>query len=181
MGIDKLGQFLKTRAPNAFLTYTLDQLRNYRLAIDADGYFKRHLSKITSEYIKDMVDPSEPIDREIIVRAMLDRLFSLYKKMAYYGITLIFVWDGKVFPAKISCIQERNKIKEDNELKIVQELEKFNAIDPLLRQTSDIKNLKAALLTRCSRMSREERQFFIEIIKKVGMPCLTADYDGEKL
>src|SRR5437868_3400438 len=107
MGIDKLNPFLYANAPDAFKITALDDLRDYRLAIDANGYFKTNISIVYRTYVNAMTDPSEEIDREAIINRLIEQAFMLYKKMSRYGITLVMVWDGAPLAAKTDCLKKR--------------------------------------------------------------------------
>lgn len=181
MGINGLGPFLLEHAPNAFKFCCLEELRNNRLAIDANLYFKKMVSAIYGSYVKSMSDPSEEIKRSVIIKEMVKSLFHFYIKMSYYGITLVMVWDGTTLPEKRNCVDSRNREREENKIKWEVQLNIYKQIDPLLRTSKDVKDLKDAMLRLSCNLSREEKDFFMNLIKESGMPCIRAENDGEKL
>lgn len=181
MGIYKLNEFLINKSKNCFKTIALDELRDYRLAVDANGYFKTNVTVIYKSYVQSMIDPSEEIDRNLIVGKLIEQAYNLYRKMSRYGITLVMCWDGVPYPEKQQCNQKRTDQHNKNQEEIAIQMEKYLAIDKLLRTPADVKALKDALYKNSSSLNRDEKTTIMNAIKELGMPCIQAEHDAEKL
>lgn len=181
MGIYNLQKFLEEMALNCFKVIALDELRNYRFGVDANGYFKTNVSVIYRSYVSSMTDPSEPIDREFIVNRLIEQVVNLYRKMCRYGITLVMCWDGIPLQDKQKTNNDRRETERKNQQNYEEALQKYKRIDRLMRSPADVKALKDALYKLSATLKRDERMIIKKAIEDLGMPSIQAEHDGEKL
>jgi flap endonuclease-1 len=107
MGIKNLNSLIEAHSPNGVKTCPLSNFQGMRMAIDANVYLYKY-----------MYGKSTPIDG----------IFFMVNKFKKFGITPIFVFDGKPPSEKDVTILQRRQLKSKIESKI-QEIQKAIEVD----------------------------------------------------
>lgn len=180
MGITNLNPFLKKKSPEAFKNYPYSFFKGKRVAVDSDNVLRKLMSR-SHKTIVNMTDVcAKDPDRKEIVNKWLDNIRQEINKFLKYGITLIFVFDGKYIDEKSDTQKKR---KEDKQ-KLINEAKDFKAkimaLDPLERTPQMVTELRKKM-HHLGTITPEEKELVIDILKKAGFPVLRATEEGEKL
>jgi len=184
MGIRNLNKFLKTFAPACKTTIPLTRLRGTRVAIDANNMLCSTMytaNKHTYDHQELKLNPYAHIDRGEADKEWYRQLLSTVQTYASYGITPIFVFDGKFCPGKA---EERDKRRKEraNVLRRTDELTEEIAAKPLLERTDEeITRLGNAKASSEVKVSLEQIETSKSLLRAVGVPVLTAMGDAEDL
>lgn len=179
MGITDLNSILN-EVPHT-MKVSLTDFRGKRIAIDASMWMYANISICQKEYITKMPDPLQPIDREAIINTCKGILVKFISRFCKYGITLVFVWDGKPFPEKeIYRKLKRSKDKERQLDKISELRVKLESSHPLARLPSEIKAYKDALC-RHVQITAQEIKMMRLFIENAGIPSIISPNEAEKL
>jgi len=180
MGIKSINQFLQKKVPNAFFKSTLDCFSGYRIAIDSNNYFYTVICAANKSTINQMVDPLEEIDRELVMLKGKQIFIEFLLKITSYKITPVFVWDGQSLGSKKKCKDKRREEKKKILDKIAILREKLENTHVLLRNKDDIDSYRN-LISQYNIVRNEEFQYFKNLISTLGIPCIQAANEGEKL
>ena len=184
MGIENLNKFLKVNAPNCQTTLALSRFRGTRVAIDANNLLCSKMytaNKGTCDLQQLKIDPFASIDRSEADKEWYRQL--LYTVLTYtsYGITPIFVFDGKHLPAKAKTQNKRKQDRKENQRR-AEELAQTIAKKSLLERTDEeIEKLGNAKSSSAVFITSEQMCTFKSILNMVGVPVITAKGDGEDL
>ena len=111
MGIKSLTQLIKKNSPNSIQHVGLYTMRNKRIAIDTSIFLYKSLINIRykGDYLRNK-------DNKIV--SHIQGLYYKTNQYLSFGITPIYIFDGKPPIEKSECIQERNKKAEENKQKM---------------------------------------------------------------
>lgn len=178
MGIDGASGLIAKKSPNSVITIRRDAFRNKRIAFDADGVLRSRYSMQRSLYIQTMSDGTEDIREDILWGQTLGSILYFIKGWLYNGITPIFVWDGKKHPMKSKCLESRRKTNISNKERI-EELKNKISNSGIMVNKEDITELKKLLVRVYPPL--EVRETLKRVFEILGIPSITAEYEGEKL
>ena len=180
MGISELNGLLRDRCPNVFVRRRLSDFTGRRIAIDANGWYYKIMA-IANKKVVDTTDVAmtDP-DRDAIVKSSLEAAFESICTFLSYGITPVFVFDGKHPANKSKTQQDRRQKKEDLLTKIREMREEFARMDILARDGRRVEDLRK-LLRQCNHVASSEFEGFRHLLKAVGIPCLQATGEAEQL
>ena len=113
MGIKSLTQLIKKNSPNSIQHVGLYTMRNKRIAIDTSIFLYKSLINIRykGDYLRNK-------DNKIV--SHIQGLYYKTNQYLSFGITPIYIFDGKPPIEKSECIQERNKKAKENKEKMDQ-------------------------------------------------------------
>lgn len=158
----------------------LVSLHGNRVVIDTEAFLRARVSIATANVIAKMPDPLEEVPRLEVLSQVTVLIMQYLIKMSTYGITLVFIRDGEKVPEKKECREKRYKDNQTKMERIAEGRAQLEQIHPLARTGKDI-NAYKALLKQHSTMSKEENDYFVQMIKTLGWPVITAKFEGEKL
>src|SRR5579883_859929 len=111
MGIKTLNPFLKKLCPNAFRDIPYSYFKGKRVAVDADNVLRKLMSRAYKEIVNQTdVCVNEP-NREKIFNKCLYHLKEEIIKFIRFGISLVFVFDGKYIDEKSDTQTKRRETK----------------------------------------------------------------------
>lgn len=180
MGIKSINALLKEKAAQAFAVVPVSVFRGYRVGIDGCNYVYQVMSSGNRDVILSMVDPLEEVDRNQVVQLAKQSMIQFTDTMSTFGITLVWLWDGKPLADKASCRDERKAAKDATMARIVAGRQLLESIHPLARSAEDTKEYKK-LLCQLNPVSGEEMKHFRQMVELLGYPSLQALNEGEKL
>lgn len=157
MGIKSLTQLIKKNSPNSIQHVGLYTMRDKRIAIDTSIFLYKSLINIRykGDYLRNK-------DNKIV--SHIQGLYYKTNQYLSFGITPIYIFDGKPPIEKSECIQERNKKAKENK-------EKMN-------QTNDIvekQNLEKGTI----RITKEYIDDLKHLFNLMGVSYIHADGEAE--
>jgi len=179
MGIKDLNKLVKENAPNAIVSVPLSFFWGRRIAIDATNLLFRYFSTAWSAQVyKTRVD-IEDVDRDQAFIIMLSNVSSFLTKLLKYGITPVFVFEGKAPVEKSATrqkrINQRNKIK--NRISTLRvEISKLDILD---RTTDIINSLRKQVKQHVCPTGGEIKKFE-SILQAIGIPTMRAEGEAEE-
>ncbi len=180
MGISELNGLLRDRCPNVFVRRRLSDFTGQRIAIDANGWYYKIMA-IANKKTVDSTDVAmmEP-NRDTTIKSSLEAAFDSICTFLAYGITPVFVFDGKQPITKAKTQQDRRQKKEDLMAKIQAMRDEFAKMDILARDGRRVEELRK-LLRQCNYVASSDFEYFRHLLKAVGIPCLQATGEAEQL
>ena len=180
MGISNLNPFLKEKCPEAFKDIPYSYFRGKRVAVDSDNILMKLMSRSHKEIVNQTDVCSKEPDRKEIIDRWLFHLREEINKFLKFGITLIFVFDGKYIDEKSQTQMKRRKDKQ----KMVDDAKKMKdkilEIDELERTSQMVTDLRKKM-HHLGTIKSEEKELVRKILKAIGFPVLLATEEGEKL
>ena len=101
MGIANLVPFLKKNVPNCFVETPAYNLSRKRIAIDAYNWIFTYLGMCVKNVNSKLSDPFAVIKPEEVFNCLVKEFLRFNTKLLTYKITPVWIWDGKVLPAKL--------------------------------------------------------------------------------
>ena len=180
MGIKGLNPFLKKKCVNAFTNLPYSYFTGKRVAWDCDNIFRKLMARAHKEIINKTDLCTMEANRDDIVELWFKYCKQDILKWLQFGITIIFVFDGKYIEEKSETQNKRRAEKQ----KRISEAERLKcevfSKDELERTIEDLKNLRKTQ-QYLSTIKLEEKERLIGILKASGFPVLKATEEGEKL
>jgi flap endonuclease-1 len=179
MGIKGLGQFLKKRKINPTLI-SLRDLEGRKIAVDAFLFMWAHINVAHNHNVKATDVGMDSVNRqETLIRWYNSALQSILLWLGY-GITPIFVFDGKHPLEKVNTQNSRKEKTRQTQEDLDKYTEEVFAMDILERDASVVAKLRKLLMAG-TYPTTEERKTFKTFLESLGLPCLQASGEGEKL
>lgn len=179
MGINRINPLLKNHAPDAFFTIPITMLSGKRIAIDGNNWMYTNMAIARKKVIrKTDISVSEPNPLEIRREWFLSAITFILGWLSY-NITPVFIFDGTHPPEKDETKAKRRdqRIALKAEIDILYEQIRT---DTLSCSANIVDQLRKKLLNY-NVVSPEDFELFKIVIKGIGIPCLQAVGDGEKL
>lgn len=180
MGINGLNPLIKRHSNDAFFTMDIRKLYGKRIAIDAYGWMYANMSIVRKKVVSKMDVTLDAPDVGEIRKEWLIAGTNFALTWINNNVEPWFVFDGKNTPP------EKIDTKLARKEKSVKKKEK---VDSLYEQiSSDILDNSPSLTTELRKalsdhftVSFEDIEIFKSVLRHMGVPCLEADGDGEKL
>lgn len=180
MGIKDLNPFLEERCPACIDAIAYSDLREKRIAIDADNVLMKLMTRAYKQVVNHTDVCVRDPDHNAVIRIWLGHLKNEILKFLNYGITPIFVFDGKYIDEKSATQLKR---REDRK-KTLDAAEKLKAemrlLDPLEITPQMVKKLREKMQNLGTVLS-EDKELVKRLLKSLGIPVLIATGEGEKL
>ena len=179
MGIKSLNPFLKKQVPEAFFNIPLASFSGKRVAVDACNWAFSAMCTARKRVIKrtDLsLHKPDPIE---IRREFMLNLLNFVIGWLSYGITPVFVIDGEHPIEKEETKAKRRETKVSAKQKIEDLYKQLENID--LDFPGDVVDKLRKELCNYNSMPTEDFDLFKTVVKGIGIPCLQALGDGEKL
>lgn len=179
MGIDNLNGLLREKCPHVFVNRPLTEFVGKAVAIDANNWYFRLMS-VHHRRTVDSTDitTGEP-NRETTVQACNASAFDSICTFLSYGITPIFVFDGKHPASKLKTQQDRRSKREEAQQRLDELRKELANVDILARDGKRVDEMRK-LLYQCNYVSASEFEYFRGLLRSVGIPCLQAEEEAEK-
>lgn len=160
MGIPKLNRFLLEKCNNSISKKHLSELRGQKIAIDTSIYLYKFIGQ----------------------EKLIENFYLMIQIFKHYGITPIFIFDGKPPPEKNEIINMRKAIKNEAE-------NKYNEIKSKLENDTDITDLDKGeiqlelikLKKQFIRPKKSDVQNIKSIIIYSGLQYCEADGEADEL
>lgn len=180
MGIKGLNPFLEEFSPECMVDVPYSYFKGKRIAIDGDNILVKLMSRSHKQVVNHTDVCVKDPDRKVIVRTWLSHIKEDMLKKLNYGITPVWVFDGKYIPEKAATQQERREKKRT----AVEEAEKLKAemrlLDPLEITPQMVKQLREKM-QNLGTILPEEKELAKQLLQSLGIPVLRATGEGEKL
>lgn len=180
MGIKTVNALLFEKARFAFQNILLLTLYGRKIAVDGNNWIWTNLAIAYKESVMRMVDPLAVMDRSEVIQRTKELILSFIIKMAEYGITIVWCWDGKPLPDKEACRTKRRADRAKIAERVNVARTQLENVHILARTPSMITDYKK-LLCQTSCVTPDEIGYFRDMIRLFGFPCLQAEYEGEKI
>ncbi len=181
MGIKNFNPFLEKHCPQAFINLSYNSFKGKKIAVDSDNVFFKIKCRAYSAIVNSTDVCIHDPDSTEIFRLFLQYLHEEIEKYCKYGITLVFVFDGKYIDEK-SETQNKRKIAKEKTVNTANKCKEEIRNADLLERTSDmLKDLRKKMQNLGSGLSKSEKHFVISLLKSLGFPVLQATEEGEKL
>lgn len=178
MGIKKINEFLRGKSAECAFILPLKTFSGFRIAIDACLWIYKNYAVERRMYVMAMKNPLDDIDYKIILHHLMGKFMNFNRTLIVHGITPVWVWDGKPYPDKLECRDER---RDEKAAKMVR-VEEFRK-DLQDTQFRDVKKEKEfrALLATSESVSSDDIKYIRSLCEGVGFASLVAPHDGEIL
>ena len=179
MGINRINPLLKRHAPDAFFTMPITMLSGKRIAIDGDNWMYTYMYTARKKVIKKTdIMTEEPNQIEIRREWFLEAITFILRWLAY-NITPVFVFDGKHPPEK----DETKAKRRDKRVALRAEIDALyeQIRKDVLERPANITDQLRKKLINYNYISSEDYELFKMIIKGIGIPCIQAVGDCERL
>lgn len=180
MGIKRFNEFFGEVTPSAYGKIRMQDLRGRRIAIDACNIMWRWYSASASQVIDATDIVRQDPNQEDIVKNWISLSFHSLKTWLRNGITPIMVFDGKHPEEKKKEQQKRAEDRQKSKDRSEAIRTKLRNSDLVNRNDPEIQEMKQ-LLKRTMCPSGEERTLYRQTLEMMGIPCLSAIGDGERL
>ncbi|SNW62377.1 Flap endonuclease 1 [Orpheovirus IHUMI-LCC2] len=180
MGIDCLTKIFKKSFPQVCgLTIDIRLFKGLRIAVDTNNLMYRHYKVQSSQVIKRTNVVHDQVDYDQILRAFLQSMIGLINNFLHYGITPVFVFDGKPHRLKIEKeLQKRKERKEKLETthqELIKELENVQWATP-----DQVKKLQSVLNQKIG-ITHKEITIVKDILYALGIPYIQSKGEAEDL
>jgi flap endonuclease-1 len=179
MGINGINTLIKRHSPDAFFTIPITMLSGKRIAIDANNWMYTNMAVARKKVIKHTdIAISEPNASEIRREWFLSAITFILGWLSH-NITPIFVFDGRHPPEK----DETKAKRRDQRVALRAEIDALyeQLRKDLLERPANILDQLRKKLMNYNYISSEDFELFKMVIKGIGIPCLQAVGDGERL
>lgn len=181
MGIKDLLPFIIDNFPTAVGQFKIQELKGCRIAIDAASWMYANRSTVQNKIIRGSLE-LEP-DKSLIVREWIRACLNFCCMWLHHGINPIFCFEGAdCLKEKIKTREKRGKKRRDLQSKIDEAKKAIIAsnTDPLKRDETSVAQYKKYLMQLIT-ITAGEIDMLKTCLRSVGIVCLTAKADGEKL
>jgi len=180
MGIANLVPFLKKNVPNCFVETPAYNLSRKRIAIDAYNWIFTYLGMCVKNVNSKLSDPFAVIKPEEVFNCLVKEFLRFNTKLLTYKITPVWIWDGKVLPAKLDTKEKRREERKkriDKRDNIKKQLDEMSVLERPTELLETYKKLQADTFYFPSSNISDLK----EICQRIGIPSITAEGEGEYL
>lgn len=180
MGINGLKTLVTKYAPDSSVKIPLTEFSGRRIAIDSEQWIKANISTVRKKIIYKTDIPNEEPNQREITKELINNMINLVIKLLRYGITPIFVFDGKHPEEKQHTKEKRHAAKLKTKEKI-DSLYTFLSNNPAAPNRDDVIAELRKNLCNYTYIPREDYFFFREVVKSIGVPYLLSNVEAEAL
>lgn len=179
MGIKNFNELIRKICPDFFQVTSLTFFCGTKIAIDTNMLMYKYVAASRKEYLEKIDLATTKFDRQNVTRIWTNKILDFITKLLSYGITPIFVFDGLPLEEK-QKVREERRSKKEKEKKEIQDLEqKIDNVD-ILEKSYYTQELSKKLKNH-NDLKKEDYDLIKSIISCIGLPCIDAKNDGEKL
>ena len=180
MGVTGLGVYLKQHYPHVYVKRTLREFRGKRIAVDANNWLYRIMVVAHKKNVDSTDVAVEDPNRNVTLKLWMIAVFEAICTWLSYGITPVFIFDGKAPDRKTETRQERRDIKNDLIEQVNQLRDEMHKFDILDRSPEKVERLRS-LLRQCNYVSSTEYELLMNVLIGVGIPVVQAAGESEQL
>lgn len=175
--LQKSGHFIQEYG---FRTVPLSYFKGCKIAFDASICINAKIITAHNDLLATCPSGLQLYDRSLLQQRFIKDIICFIGTFMKEGITPIFVFDGQIHPYKKQEVEERiedKKIKSDY---IEQMRNNLTNIHPLDRTQEMEEELKKSM-KNFVKITREDRLLLKSVLQSLGICCIDASYDAEKL
>lgn len=179
MGINGINALIKRHAPEAFFSMPITKLSGKRIAIDGNNWMYTNMAIARKKVIRHTdVEVTEPNPIEIRREWFLSAIAFILGWLSN-NITPVFVFDGRHPPEK----DETKSKRRDQRVALRAEIDTLYAQmrGNTLECPANIVDQLRKKLSNYNFIGSEDFELFKMVIRGIGIPCLQAVGDGERL
>jgi flap endonuclease-1 len=176
MGIKDINKVLKEIAPAAFMDIPMSKFRGKAIGIDASLWLFKTKSSAMKDVLRSTKDPLKALDSVALIESIIKQFYGFTYKFCQFGITPVWIFDGKTHPAKIAT-DKRKKVRSVKRITVEEERVRLEALDPLERVAEIDKFIRGVL--GCVSFTKAEETALKEEIASLGLPMFEAPNDAE--
>ncbi len=184
MGIKKLNSVLKTFASSCMQDLSPSYFRGKMVAIDLNAWMKSRMATVLSTAVGSIGTQSTQLDtNKVEVMWITAFLEFICNKWLYQGIIPVIVYDGTPPPEKRDTLLQRR----EREAKGAEKMQKLKSeVEGLEEASCSVDNsllleTYKKSIVNCNSIPLSTKEKFIKIVRNLGLPCIQALDDGEKL
>lgn len=179
MGIKSLNPFLRKQSPDAFFHLPIEDFSKKRIAVDANNWMYTNMALARKKIIRKTDITIQRPDSLEIRKEWFLLLINFITGWMCYGVTLVFVFDGKHPPEKYETQAKRKQSRVSVKQEIDDLYKQLENID--LEFPGNVAEQLRKKLCNYNVISPEDFDLFKSVVKGIGMPYLQAEGDGERL
>ena len=179
MGVNGLKKLLREKSVRAFFSLSINKFRQTRIAIDANNLMYANMATAQKDIIRNTDILMEAPSSVAIRRRWIDGILNFTFRWLRYDITPVFVFDGPPNPLKMETCKNRREQRTKNKQEI-DELQTKVQDDLLSVSNEEIDKLRTKMNNNVN-ITSEDMSDIIAILKSIGIPCIMAPDDAEKL
>lgn len=161
-------------------TIPLSNFKGQKIAFDASICLNAKIITAHNELLASCQDISKLYDRKLLQERFIKDLLAFFGTFMKEGITPVLVFDGQIHPYKLEEIEKRKSLKVEKEQHIDTIRNNYNSMHPLDR-TQDVEEEMRKTLKNYVKITKEDRLLMKTTFQELGIECIDAAYDGEKL
>lgn len=179
MGIKNINELIQKICPDFFQVANLSYFSGAKIAIDTNMLMYKYVAVSRKEYLEKINLAVTKFDRQNVTKIWANKLLEFISRILAYGIMPIFVFDGVPLQEK-QKVRDDRRLKKEKELKEIRDLEeKLDGAD-ILEKSYFAQELSKKLKNH-NDIKSEDYDLIKSIISIIGLPCVDAKNDGEKL
>ena len=179
MGVKNINALIKKHSPDAFFNIPIDSFSGKRIAIDGNNWAFVNMANARKRVVRRTDISQQRPDQLEIRREWLLSLTNFVIGWLSYGVTPVFVFDGEHPVEKDQTKAKRKENKVSAKTRIEELYKQLENID--LEFPGNILEQLQKELCNYNYIPTEDFELLKIIIKGIGVPCLQAEGDGEKL
>ena len=182
MTIGDLFDLIRKKCPQAFRIVSIEIFKNRRIAIDANLWMYKIMSSAHKSVVYTTDIANHEVDRNKVITNWLSKALEFACRWMMYGITPIFVFDGRPHPEKDETRKKRSETKNKSREHLEEKRSQIQNIDPLERHPDNplIQEYRK-MLFNAIHISSDDIETLKNLFTGIGIPCLTAMADAEAL
>ena len=158
----------------------LSFFRGKKVAFDVSIIMHAKMTTAHNEIVSKITNITQPYDRKILQDKAFKAIINFFGQVMSEGITPVAVFDGKVHELKLKEVHERHESKQ-TKVKRVAELKSLYlnsmAFDRTQAMTDELRDAMRNMVS----IQKDDFNILWEILTNLGIKCLRAEYDGERL
>lgn len=175
-----LSQGIRSEAIAYLKGITMNRFSGKKIAFDISIVVYAKIHAAHNELLSQGYTILNPYDRTLLQNLFIKKTLGFFVAIMKEGITPIVVFDGKTHPYKLEEIRRRaadsKKIRENAE-SIAELYLNVHPLDRTQEMEDEIKKVSKNYV----KILREDYHLLEEVLSAIGISCLKAEYEGEKL
>lgn len=151
-----------------------------KIAFDASIVMYAKMLSSHNELIGNSRNILHPYERKDLLDRTMKKILAFFGSVMKDGITPVVVFDGKIHPYKSAELAKRGSKKSEKKDKIECLTTSFSTCNPLDR-TQEMEDEIRKSLKNFIKIGREDYILMKDLLRDLGICCLDAPFEGEKL
>ena len=154
--------------------------KGHKVAFDISIILNAKMSTASNDILGKITNLVGEYDYDYLQELTFKAILSFFSQIMAEGITPIIVFDGKTHPSKKNTTKARGKSKAERYAYVEQLKALYISTNPFDRTDTLINELKASMKDLYT-IRREDKDALWNLFESLGIKCLRAEYDAEKL